>query len=134
MSQPKQNPATQLLAAWIEHFNAHDLDAICSLYSTEAVLWGTYAANLTTEAEGVRRYFSEAFRQGLRAEVVQDTLHTQSYESICVCSGAYVVTKQSSSGSAEYPARFSLVVSTVQGQWRIVHHHSSLNPVRTSGA
>ena len=134
MSQPKQNPAAQLLAAWIEHFNANDLDAICSLYSTEAVLWGTYAANLITEAEGLRRYFSEAFRQGLRAEVVQDTLHTQICESIYVCSGAYVVTQQSTSGSAEYPARFTLVVSVVHGQWRIVNHHSSLNPARTRGA
>jgi hypothetical protein len=134
VTQPPQDPAARLLATWIEHFNAHDLDAICSLYSTEAVLWGTYATSLITDAEGIRRYFSQAFRQGLRAKVVQDTLHTQSCESIHVCSGAYVVTKESASGSAEYPARFTLVVATVHGQSRIVNHHSSLNPASTSGA
>ncbi len=134
MSQLKQNPAAQLLETWIEHFNVNDLDAICSLYSTEAVPWGTYAANLITEAEGVRRYFSEAFRQGLRAEVVQDTLHTQTCDSVYVCSGAYVVTKESATGFAEYPARFTFVVGATHGEWRIVNHHSSLNPARTSGA
>jgi hypothetical protein len=134
VSQPPKDPAEELLTTWLKQFNAQDLDAICSLYSTEAVLWGTYAADLITEPEGIRRYFSEAFRQGLRAEAVQDTLHTQSFEPIYVCSGAYVVTKESVSGSAEYPARFTLVVAAVQGQWRIVNHHSSLNPARTRGA
>jgi hypothetical protein len=126
------NPGEKVLAAWIERFNARALDEICLLYSGQAVLWGTYATEPITEPAGIRRYFSSAFGQGLLVSLVHAQLHTQSFSSFYVCSGAYVVAKGSLPGAAASPARFTVVVGRERDSWRIVNHHSSLNPAALS--
>ena len=127
-----KNPGEEVLAVWIDRFNARALDAICSLYSDQAVLWGTYATELISEPAGIRRYFSSAFGQGLVVSLVHAHLHTQSFSSFYVCSGTYVVAKGSLPGAAASPARFTVVVASERECWRIVNHHLSLNPAALS--
>ncbi len=127
-----KNPGEEVLAAWVERFNARALDELCSLYSDQAVLWGTYATELITEPSGIRRYFASAFGQGLVVSLVPAQLHTQSFSSFYVCSGAYVVANGLLPGAAESPARFTVVVGSERDSWRILNHHSSLNPAALS--
>ncbi len=114
-------------------FNAHALEEICTLYSDNAVFWGTYAPKLITGPEGIREYFASAFSQNLNAEVAPDSLLAQTIESVHLCSGEYSVFKPSPAGLIEFPARFTLMAYTERNQWRIANHHSSLNPDSKSG-
>lgn len=120
---------SQLPRIWAETANAGDVDAMISLYSEEAVFWGTTLNQLVHGLKGIRAYFDAVFHQypGLHTEVKQvaaqamgDTATTAgSVEIVNIVDGV-----QQSAGKA----RFSFTYRRTDGQWKIMQHHSSLMP------
>ena len=126
-AEPIEDPG-QVLQAWIEAFNAHDLNRICGLYANDAVLWGTFSPNLIASPQGIREYFVRAFEPSMQASAELQEHRLQSLGSAAVVSGAYLLRATMAWQSRLLPARFTVVLGQSHGSWKIVTHHSSLTP------
>ena len=128
MPQQATDDSRDLLSAWIAAFNAKDLDPICSLYAADAILWGTFSSSLIVSAQGVREYFVRAFEPGLAASAELQGVELQSFGSVAVASGAYLLHANREGIRRSLPARFTFVLARPCTVWSIVNHHSSLTP------
>jgi uncharacterized protein (TIGR02246 family) len=114
--------AAAIRAQWAEAFNAHDWDRIVTLYTADALFYGSKAP-LFVGQEGVRTYFDH-IPPGLTARMGEQTV---------VSVGPDVVL---SSGLVDFirpdgiavPYRWTLALVRVGGRWMIAQHHTSPVP------
>ena len=124
--------------AWARATNAHDAAAVAALYDQEALLYATFATIVNTP-EGIAAYFAHLFqKQGLA--VAFDDMSVRLYaDNTATASGLYTFTHEPAPGRATQPrvaipSRFSFVFvkeaagTPSAGEWRIVEHHSSVDP------
>ena len=116
-------PATptieSLHAAWVDAFNKHDLDTHVSLYTEDAMLFGSIA-DLIVGREGIRRYFSGRgpnvhVRSYPLPRVVQITSDT-------AATAAHV---DFADGDEPMPYRVTWMLVKRDGNWKIAQHHGS---------
>ena len=109
----------ELLAQWIDAFNAHDLDRHVALYARDAALFGA-VDELQVGRDAIRSYF------GGRAPGV----HVASYpmprvtmigENVALTAGHV----EFADGDTPMPYRVTWVLVRDDGQWRIAQHHGS---------
>ena len=119
--------AENLLRNWEECLNKGDLDGIVSLYTCDAVLWGTFSDIIRDTPELIREYFEILFyKKNLRVEFGQSNL--RSFGQAAIYSGEYEFSYESAD-MIKCPARFSFVFyKDGSGMYRIIDHHSSLKP------
>ena len=124
-----QHDAASVLTTWVNEFNAGNVDAIASLYSPNATLFGTVSASLTTRPEDVRVYFAAVAKSRMQVKLADTPTVTTIADMAVVLSGLYEFSGPRPDGqSFVMPARYSFVVANIDGQWRIVHQHSSPQP------
>lgn len=124
-----RHDAADVLAAWVSGFNAGDVDAIAGLYSSDATLFGTISPSLTTRPEDVHAYFAAVAKSRMQVKLVDTPTATNIADAAVVLSGLYEFSGLRPDGqSFMMPARYSFVVANINGQWRIVHQHSSPRP------
>jgi uncharacterized protein (TIGR02246 family) len=124
-----QHDAAGVLTTWVNEFNAGNVDAIASLYSPNATLFGTVSASLTTRPEDVRAYFAAVAKSRMQVKLADTPTVTTIADMAVVLSGLYEFSGPRPDGqSFVMPARYSFVVANIDGQWRIVHQHSSPQP------
>lgn len=112
--------------SWADAFNSRDLDKILSLYSTEAVFWGTVSPTLRYKPSEVRNYFIPI---GPDARVLLGEQKTRHFGNVAVNTGYYTFSDVIDGKKATFPARFSFVYKLKEnGIWLIVDHHSSTAP------
>ena len=133
---PKDNEPSPLAAVhdWVSAFNDGNFKRIASLYADDAALWGTLASSLITSPPEIASYFESAL-QGTPSPTVSLTeVHLQSFESMAIASGSYLLCLTSAGEPVSLPARFTFTFKPVAGAWLIVNHHSSLVPIATHAA
>ncbi len=130
MPETAADDSLSLLSAWITAFNAKDLDRICSLYSADAILWGTFSASLIATPQGVRDYFLWAFAPELQAAIELRSVQSQFLDSVSIASGEYLLNANLEGTRRSLPARFTIVLARTDDSWHIVNHHSSVMPGR----
>lgn len=124
-----QHDAAGVLTTWVNGFNAGNVDAIASLYSPDATLFGTISPALTKRPEDVRAYFAAVAKSRMQVKLVDAPTVTSIVDAAVVLSGLYEFSGPRPDGqSFTMPARYSFVVANISGQWRIVHQHSSPRP------
>ncbi len=124
-----QRDAAGILATWVNEFNAGDVDAIAGLYSSDATLFGTISPSLTTRPEDVRAYFTAVAKSRMQVQLVDAPTVTNIADVAVVLSGLYEFSGPRPDGeSFVMPARYSFFIANIDGQWRIVHQHSSPRP------
>lgn len=108
-----------LLAAWIEAFNSHDLDRHMSLYTEDAVLFGS-VAELQIGRDTIRRYFS---KRGPGVHVVSYPMPLVRHlsDEIAITAGHV----DFADGETPMPYRMTWVLVRQNGGWRIAQHHGS---------
>lgn len=108
-----------LLAAWIEAFNSHDLDRHMSLYTEDAVLFGS-VAELQIGRDTIRRYFS---KRGPGVHVVSYPMPLVRHlsDGIAITAGHV----DFADGDTPMPYRMTWVLVRQNGGWRIAQHHGS---------
>ena len=119
--------AENLLKKWEVCLNNKDLEGIVSLYTEDAVLWGTFSDIIRDNHELIREYFEVLF--------IKDNLHVafgesnlRSFGEAAIYSGEYEFSYQGDE-EVKCPARFSFVFyRNKEGEYRIIDHHSSLVP------
>ena len=72
--------------SWADAFNSRDLDKILSLYSTEAVFWGTVSPTLRYKPSEVRNYFIPI---GPDARALLGEQKTRHFGNVAVNTGYY---------------------------------------------
>ncbi len=119
--------AENLLKKWEVCLNNGDLSGIVSLYTDNAVLWGTFSDIIRDNPELIREYFQNLFeRKNLKVTFGSSNL--RSFGSAAIYSGEYEFSYEEG-GVVSCPARFSFVFYKERNeQYKIIDHHSSLIP------
>ena len=114
-----------VLKAWSDALVASDAEKVLELYTGNAVLWPTLSSKIRMSKEQMRPYF-DMFVQKVTGDVAWKGAAVQELGdgSSVVWSGLYGFPTK----DGEVEARFTYVLSKVEGSWKIVTHHSSLPP------
>lgn len=113
---------------WAEAFNAGDVDKTVSLYSPDAILFGTVSPTPTATADAIKAYFITAIANKTKVSL-GDFVSASIPPDLVSISGLYDFSRPGTDGqSVQIPARYSFVLTKTSGIWLIVNHHSSLKP------
>ncbi len=116
-------------AAWVKAMKAQDANAVAALYAPDAVLWMPGAP----EARGAKAIHDE-YAGLLGTYTVTDVSltdgHYETVQNIGVASGHFMMTLQPKAGGAPtiMGGRYSSVAKKIDGQWRYVVDHASVEP------
>ncbi len=115
---------SSLLDAWTEAFNTREPARVAALYAEDASLHGTSQARLRVGMAEIRTYFRGA------ASVEVGERHFVRLSGTSLLSvGHYRFLKVQDGGEIVAPARFTFIFQRREGSWKIVHHHSSAEPI-----
>ena len=119
--------ANALLDRWITAFNAHDLEAVAQLYTTDAVFFGISSPKLCAGRESIRDNLNGAPETRASVSIIVRSLVTLSDVTV-VASGFYQFDVREGETKVPKLARFTFVITKHGDEWLIAHHHSSLVP------
>ena len=120
--------ADQVLKMWEECLNRGDVANIVELYSSEAVLWGTFSETMHDNRELIQGYFEGLFSKE-KLKVRFSLIRSRAYQGTCLYSGFYEFSYMENE-QVSLPARFTFVIGNDHDAgYRILEHHSSLVPV-----
>jgi glyceraldehyde-3-phosphate dehydrogenase (NADP+) len=123
--------ATELGNLWAETLRRRNLETLCQLYAKNAVLLATFQ-NIIKTPEDIKEYFSNLLEKPhIRVSFGETAARFYGPEVVSLC-GLYSFHYQTPDGETEVKARFDMVWESLQGQWKIVEHHSSVCPVTNS--
>jgi uncharacterized protein (TIGR02246 family) len=123
---PKEE-ATAALDQWVAALNSNDVERIVATYLPDATVHGTVSPSLATGADALRAYFTPATKTKVQVKM-GDSSATALSDDAVVLAGFYEFSGTAPSGPYTIPARYSFVVAKRDGQWGIIHHHSSQRP------
>ena len=128
LAGPKEE-AQAVADKYIAAFIVGDLGATTALFSPDALFWGTESPDLGNSPEALRKYFADNYAGRTTAPLkstraLTDTSALALSDDTVVIAGRW----QTERPNAVTPLRFTMVVHKKDGQWRIVHLHSSLRP------
>lgn len=105
-----------------------DPEKVSSLYSDDAVLWGTTAAIIRTGRAAVRDYFVAVAKvaPGVKMDFGDQLIRV--YGNAAVNSGSYTFSWVKDGETKTVPARYSFTFVKDGERWLIVDHHSSPMP------
>jgi len=105
-----------------------DPEKVSSLYSDDAVLWGTAAPKIRMGRGAVREYFVGVAKAvpGIKVEFGEQ--HIRIYGNTAINSGYYTFSWVRDGETKSLPARYSFTYVKDADRWLIVDHHSSALP------
>lgn len=109
---------------WNQALASGDPNQVVQLYAEHALLLPTLSAELRETPEGIRDYFTAFLARHPSGEVTHRLIRLGCNEA--VDAGTYRFALHDPEASVE--ARYTFVYEPEGGSWRIVHHHSSLQP------
>lgn len=120
--------AEAVVARWSATFTANNSDALVGTYWPDAVLLGTSSPIMSVGTDGLKKYFSGLDGSGNKNEIEQKQAITLD-DNAAVVLGFYMFTVMREGKPVPVPARFTMLVTRRDGQWKIAHHHSSPRPL-----
>jgi uncharacterized protein (TIGR02246 family) len=128
ISEPKED-ALQVLAKWIQAFNASDTDGIVSLYAPDALFIGTGSTEIGTNPEYFRRYFQSLKRDMPRGAQLVSYSALELSTTVVLISGIDSVSGSKDGVIFHRPGRTSFVFAKRGDVWQIVQFHRSAMPL-----
>ena len=119
-----QNEIKQLFEIWNNALQTGDPDQVVALYDTDAVLLPTVSNQVRHNHEEIRDYFV-SFLAKQPQGVIEEANTRLLTEDLASNSGVYTFTFGDGS---QVTARFSYLYRRVNGEWKIIEHHSSAMP------
>jgi len=127
-----QSDAEAKAAAVFEQFldamTNTDMETVTSLFSEDALFWGTGSQSLVTDPAGVALYFEPVGRNppGQAIARARDYESVEIANNLVAISGIWEVVP---SGQSEgTPLRVSMVLALRNGAWKIIQFHNSAVP------
>ena len=121
--------ALQVLAKWIQAFNASDIDGIVSLYAPDALFIGTGGTEIGTNPEYFRRYFQSLKRDMPRGAKLESYSALELSTTVVLISGIDSVSGSKDGVIFHRPGRTSFVFAKRGDVWQIVQFHRSAMPL-----
>ena len=118
--------ASAVVDLWSATYTANDRNALTSLYTPDALLFGTTDRVATRGAEQILKYFVALDKGGRRNAIVEKSATVLGPEHVLV-TGFYDFSRKEDE-YAPRPSRFTMVMVKQEGRWVIQHHHSSPRP------
>ncbi|MGY4224376.1 uncharacterized protein (TIGR02246 family) [Bradyrhizobium sp. USDA 4503] len=125
LAEPKAEVAAAT-SAWGQALT--DPENVSSLYSDDAVLWGTAAPKIRSGRAAVREYFVGVAKAvpGIKIDFGDQLIRV--YGNAAVNSGYYTFSWVKDGETKSLPARYSFTYVKDGDRWLIVDHHSSALP------
>ncbi|MWV48445.1 SgcJ/EcaC family oxidoreductase [Rathayibacter sp. VKM Ac-2803] len=123
---PTEAEVTALFDEWNASLATGDPEQVDEHYAEDAVLLPTVAPGIHDTPEERLGYF-ESFLENEPSGVITESVVRDLGEGYASHSGLYTFTMGASGDVV--PARFTFVYADIDGEWRIVEHHSSKEPV-----
>jgi len=121
--------ALQVLAKWIQAFNASDINGIVSLYAPDALFIGTGSTEVGTNPEYFRRYFQSLKRDMPRGAQLESYSALELSTTVVLISGIDSVSGSKDGVIFHRPGRTSFVFAKRGDVWQIVQFHRSAMPL-----
>jgi len=113
---------------WNDALKQRDIDKAASLYSaTDLSFLPTVSPEFIRDAPSTKRYFADFIQRLPEGRITSDSVQYLSPDAY-LHSGMYTFMTGPSDNRIPVEARFSYMWRLISGQWRIVHHHSSVVP------
>lgn len=127
IASPKED-ALQVLAKWVQAFNASDIDGIVSLYAPDALFIGTGSKEVGTNPEYFRAYFQSLKRDMPRGAKLESYSVLELSNTVVLISGMDTVSGTTDGVIFKRPGRTSFVLTKRDEKWQIVQFHRSAMP------
>mmetsp|Transcript_77572 Transcript_77572/g.225138 ORF Transcript_77572/g.225138 Transcript_77572/m.225138 type:complete len:355 (-) Transcript_77572:45-1109(-) len=114
-----------LFHLWNDALDTLDPDAVAARYAKEAVLLPTVSDTPRTDYDSIRDYFVDFLKLEPQGEILES--HVTMGPNWAKDVGLYEFTLRASNHQ-KVKARYSYVYTYEDGQWKILHHHSSKMP------
>jgi uncharacterized protein (TIGR02246 family) len=124
---PKEDVAAAA-STWATALGEDDPDKVLSLYSEDAVLWGTLSPKVRADRAAMRDYFVAAFKVLPDLKVTFGDQLIRVYGDTAVNTGYYTFSYLKDGETKSLPARYSFTYVKRGDDWLIVDHHSSAMP------
>ena len=125
--EPKAEVAAATLA-WGQALDGDDPEKVLTLYSDDAVLWGTLSPTVRSNRAALRDYFVTALKvlPGLKVAFGDQLIRV--YGNAAINTGYYTFSYVKDGETKSLPARYSFTFIRNGERWLIVDHHSSAMP------
>ena len=113
---------------WASALNGGDLDRVLGTYTSDATLMGTSSPSLAKEPNDLRAYFVPPLKAKIQVKLGEGK-PTAIGDNAVLWTGFYDFSGNRPDGQPfALSARYTFIVVKRDGNWKIVHHHSSLRP------
>ncbi len=120
--------AAAVFEKFLDAMTNTDMETVTSLFSEDALFWGTGSQSLVTDPAGVALYFEPVGRNppGQTIARARDYESVEIANNLVAISGIWEVVP---SGQSEgTPLRVSMVLALRNGAWKIIQFHNSAVP------
>ena len=116
--------AKEKLSEWVNSLLSKDPEKMITLYHKDAVLLPTLASDINNNHDKIKNYFVGFLAKEPQCKLDEYHIFELSNEAVAVAGHyAFKFRDQSSAN-----ARFSYVFTKKNKLWKIIHHHSSIQP------
>jgi uncharacterized protein (TIGR02246 family) len=116
--------ANAAVERWSAAYNLNDPEAISKTYTPDALLLGTVSPIMSEGTEAIVKYFTPSKGSGNKNTLGERRTIVLGEDAVVVA-GFYEFTIMRDGKAELFPARFTMLVTKRDGEWRIAHHHSS---------
>jgi uncharacterized protein (TIGR02246 family) len=116
--------ANAAVERWSTAYSLNDPETIANTYTPDAILLGTISPIISEGREAIVKYFTSSKGSGNK-NVLGERRTIIASEDAVVVAGFYQFTIMRDGQAVPLPARFTMLVTKRDGEWRIAHHHSS---------
>jgi uncharacterized protein (TIGR02246 family) len=109
---------------WSAAYSSNAPDAVVKTYWPDATLLGTVSPIISEAAAGLEKYFARLKGSGNK-NAIEERRTIVIDNSAVLVTGFYLFTVMKEGQPTPTPARFTMLVTKRDGDWRIAHHHSS---------
>ncbi|KIH82895.1 SgcJ/EcaC family oxidoreductase [Pseudomonas batumici] len=124
----KDREIAGLFDRWNTALQTGNAQAVVDLYAPDAVLQPTVSNKVRTTPAEIKDYFEHFLALKPVGQINYRDIH-QLGSNVAMDSGVYTFTLTEANGKTrQVQARYTFVYEQVEGQWKILNHHSSAMP------
>lgn len=127
-SNAQEQQIAGLFERWNAAFQAGDSAKVAALYADNGVVLPTLSNRVRVGHEAIKDYFDYGFLQGKWVGTINMREIRQIGPDAAVDSGVYTLALTQGEAVRQLQARYTFVYQKVDGEWKILNHHSSWMP------
>jgi uncharacterized protein (TIGR02246 family) len=124
----KKEQIAALFDRWNKSLATHDAAKVTANYAPDAVLLATVSNTPRTDPAAIKDYFVHFLERNPKGVINTRTIHLGCNTAYDVGTYTFTLDGKAPGTTEAVKARYSYIYELRNGQWLIVHHHSSAMP------